>query len=368
MDELEALVTLANIPYMGSVKVRQLLRCYGTASEACRADPKEISQIPGFAKVASAFETLKRNGPWKSDVELADKEGAAIIPFTDPLYPKRLLELPDHPILLYVKGKTANLNAVKSVAIVGTRQSSIYGSDAAEKIAGELSSLGFVVVSGLARGIDTAAHQGALIEKGLTLAVLGSGLSHIYPPENRALAEAIIDNGALISEFPMSAPPNKPNFPKRNRIVSGMTLGTLLIEAPIRSGAMLTMQNAKDQGRKMFAIPGRIDMENFCGNHHLIKTGQALLVENAEDVANSFQELFSLRASDRPSAKPKALHPLLEEEEEQLVKMMPATEANIDEIAVLTKLPIHKLNFLLMSLVLKKVIKEYPGKIYKLLK
>lgn len=354
MDELAALVSLTETPLLGSIKIRLLLQRFGSAIESLRAHPKEIMQLPGFSpKVMQDWGKFKSN-----TMEIVDKFNFQIVPFTSPKYPKRLLELHDHPIILYVKGEIKNFDQ-HSIAIVGTRQASLYGKDMASKIAQDLASSGITVVSGLARGIDTEAHLGAL-KTGRTLAVIGSGLANIYPHENVALAERIAANGALISEFPPETPPDRQNFPQRNRIVSGMTMGTLLIEAPLKSGAMITMQRAKEQGRKLFALPGRVDNENYHGNHHLIKNGDADLIENAGDILNSFNGLFTYQSA--PPTKPM---PHLEETEKQLLSLLPKEELSIDDIIKLSNLPVAKLNILLMSLVLKKVIREYPGKIYK---
>jgi DNA processing protein len=247
----------------------------------------------------------------------------------------------------------------RCLAIVGTRQASVYGQEMAHRLSRELAQAGFTIVSGLARGIDTAAHRGAL-EKGRTLAVLGSGLACIYPTENIALAGAIRQQGALISEFAMATPPDRQNFPQRNRIVSGMTLGTILIEAPQQSGAMLTVERALNQGRPVFALPGRVDQDSFRGNHALIKERKAELIENVEDILKNFE--CSLPLVFKPTQK---LPFRLEKEEEELLRQMPIQEISVEELVAHIQWPVAKLNGLLMSLVLKKIVKEYPGKIYK---
>lgn len=363
LNELEALVILASTPLLGSIKIRLLLNRFGSALEVLQVKPSEIADLPGFGpKITSHWGYWTKNFFWKQNLELASKFDTQIIPFTSPSYPKRLLEISDFPILLYVKGKMAKEDQ-RCIAVVGTRQASIYGNEAAEKISKDLASLGFTVISGLARGIDTSAHKGAL-EKGRTLAVIGSGLANIYPHENKFLAEKILEKGALISEFPMETPPDRQNFPQRNRIVSGMSMGVVLIEAPLKSGAMITMEKAKAYKRKLFVLPGRAGDENFKGNHTLIKQG-AQLVENANDIANAFDSLFVFQTEE--SAGPEH-QVFLEKEEKELLHKMPNEELTVDELAEYTKLPIMKLNVLLMSLILKKVIKEYPGKIYKKIK
>jgi DNA processing protein len=354
VDELVALVNLTEIPFLGSIKIRLLLQRFGSAIESLRANPKEVMELPGFTpKIMEGWGQSSSRS-----LELVDRLNLDIVPFTSPKYPKRLLELHDHPIILYMKGEM-KASDHQSIAVVGTRQASIYGKEMASKISQELAASGITVVSGLARGIDTEAHIGAL-NSGRTIGVIGSGLANIYPQENGPLAEKIAENGVLISEFPPKTPPDRQNFPQRNRIVSGMTLGTLLIEAPVKSGAMITMQRAKEQGRKLFALPGRVNNESFKGNHHLIKNGDADLVEGASDILNSFNGLFTYQSSSLQRACPP-----LEPEEQQLLSILPNEELTVGEIIKLTNLPITKLNILLMSLILKKVVREHPGKIYK---
>ncbi len=361
MEEIKALLLLTNMPLLGSIKIRLLIEHFGSAVTAIQAKKEDLALLPGFgAKILNSWDHFIHSHDIRKNLELVERFQTTIITYQDPRYPKRLLELPDHPVLLYVKGNYAKQDQ-RCLAIVGTRHASLYGLEMAKKISKELAQAGFTIISGLASGIDTAAHQGAL-EAGRTLAILGSGISNIYPTENCDLASKITNQGALISEFPMTAPPDRTHFPQRNRIVSGMSMGTLLIEAPFRSGAMLTMNNALSQNRPLFALPGRADLDNFRGNHHLIKQRKAHLIEGSQDILNFFGELFHLPASTPPACSP--LIPL-EKEEVELIKKLPQEELSIDEIFKRTQLPIHQLNVLLMSLVLKKVIREYPGKIYK---
>lgn len=361
MNELEALVALTSIPYLGPVKMKVMLETFGSALECLNADPKLIEEMRGFGtKIAAGFKTWGHDKSWQDNLTLVKKYGVRIISYKSPEYPKDLLKLNDFPILLYVLG---DLNAQDnmSLAVIGTRQASIYGLEAASKISEDLAAQGFTIVSGLARGIDTAAHHAAL-KKGRTIAVIGSGLADIYPKENLRLVELIAKNGAVISEFPMMTPPERQNFPRRNRIVSGMTKGSILIEAPIKSGAMITMEMALSQNKKLFAIPGRIDNENFQGNHLLIKRRHAELVENAADIWKSF-ESFEFQAPLKNQDFP--VKSLFSMEEEELLAKLPTIEFSMEELTQLINWPAQKLNVLLMSLMLKRAIKEYPGKIYK---
>lgn len=359
LEELEALLILSSLPHLGSVKIRLLMQHYGSASAALQAPLVELEAFPGFGpKILQGWKMGLEEKQWKQNLILAERLQAQLIPFTSPHYPKRLLEIVDYPLVLYVQG-TLLKEDQRCLAVVGTRQASIYGQEMAKQLSRELAHAGFTVVSGLARGIDAVAHQGAL-EKGRTIAVLGSGLACLYPSENVALAGAIRQQGALISEFAMATPPDRQNFPQRNRIVSGMTLGTILIEAPQQSGAMLTVERALNQGRPVFALPGRVDQDTFKGNHALIKEGKAELVENVQDILKNFTDcsLPLVFKSVRQTVP-------LEKEEEELLRQMPTQETSIEELVTRIQWPIPKLNALLMSLVLKKIVKEYPGKIYK---
>lgn len=362
MNELAALVILGKTPYLGSIKIRLLIQRFGSAQEVLETSANAIKELPGFGpKIIDAWGWWKKDHQWQNDLELAQKEGVKIISFQCPDYPKRLLEIQDHPPILYVKGKLTK-KMERCVAIIGTRQASIYGKEYAEKIAYDLAGEGYTIVSGLARGIDTAAHQGAL-KAGQTIGVIGSGLSNLYPRENLALAAKMSENGAIISEFPMLMPPDRQNFPQRNRIVSGMTLGTILIEAPLESGAMITVKKAEMQGRLLFALPHRADHPFGKGNLDLIKSGRAQLVESAHDIIVSIEGPNDLFSRKEPSAPPMLMP--LEPEEQYFLNILPSEEANIEKIAEWTKLPMMKLNVLLMSLVLKNRIKEFPGRIYK---
>lgn len=360
MEELEALLILSSLPHVGSVKIRLLMQHYGSAVAALQAPLAELAHFPGFGpKILQAWKKGLEEADWKQNLLLAERLQTQLIPFTSPHYPRRLLEIVDYPLVLYVQG-TLLKEDQRCLAVVGTRQASLYGQEMAKQLSRELAQAGFTVVSGLARGIDTAAHQGAL-EKGRTLAVLGSGLACLYPSENGNLARAIRQQGALMSEFAMAAPPDRHHFPQRNRIVSGMALGTILIEAPQKSGAMLTVEKALSQGRPVFALPGRVDQESFKGNHALIKGRKAELIESVEDILKNFSDgsLPLIFKSTKPPSVP------LEKEEEELLRQMPIQEVSIEELVAHVPWPVAKLNGLLMSLVLKKMVKEYPGKIYK---
>lgn len=361
LEEAEALAILCSLPALGLIKSKQLINHFGSARNALLTPSQEIALLPGFGpKICQGWEQWPAQRNWQHNLALVDAAKAELVPWTSPHYPKRLLEISDHPLLLYMKGKPLACDQ-KCIAIVGTRQASIYGMEMARQFAGDLAALGYTVVSGLARGVDTAAHAAAL-EHGRTIAVIGSGLSDIYPAENQALSERIAQQGVLMSEFPMATPPDRQNFPQRNRLVSGMTMATLLIEAPVKSGAMITMQKGLAYRKKLFALPGRLDHPNFSGNHALIKSGQAQLVESARDIAESFEDLFGIAPIGQKIDK-KVI--TLDKEELELLKWLPNSEFSSEEIAASTQWPAAKLNVLLMSLVLKKILREFPGRLYK---
>lgn len=359
--ELEALVILTTIPFLGSIKIRQLISHFGSATKALNASKDAINQLPGFGpKIQEAWDRTLHAEGWKKELAYAKDKGIHVIPFTHPDYPQRLLDISDYPLVIYKHGTLIKADH-RCIAIVGTRNASLYGMEMAKKLARDLAQAGFTIISGLARGIDTAAHEGAL-QGGRTVAVLGSGLSQIYPLENRGLADAIAQQGVVLSEFPLFTPPERTLFPQRNRIISGMSLGTVLVEAPLKSGSMLTMTRALKQGRRLFALPGRADLDNFRGNHALIKEGKANLIEDAQDIIKEFEDpCHPLPRSSSPSKE----IAFLDKDEEALVQKLSSEEQTIEEILYKTQLPVHKLHILLMSLVLKSVIKEYPGKIYK---
>lgn len=360
-SEIESFAILSSLPSLGPVKIKNLITHFGSASVALEADYEELIDLPGFGpKLSRYWKQWEHDDGWKRNLDTAERLNVRLVPFTNPEFPKKLLEIPDHPVLLYIMGKLTPQDS-QSVAVIGTRQASIYGLEMAERFSEDLASRGVTVVSGLARGVDTAAHHGAL-KKGRTVAVIGSGLANIYPQENQALAYSIAEKGALISEFAMHTPPDKQNFPQRNRIVAAMTLGTLLIEAPEKSGAIITMEKARSYGRPCFAIPGRLDSENFRGNHVWIKSGYAKLVIDSKDVISSFEDLFSIGPSVPRSVVSQVN---LSQDERNLLSLLPSEELSIEEIIGITKLSVMKLNVLLMSLVIKKVIREYPGKVYK---
>lgn len=282
MTELEAKITLNLLPEISSLCYKRLLDHFKSALAILKANPDELEKSCSLKKETTAkLNALIKNESFKKELELIEKNKVNVLPLDDPDYPRLLKEIHDPPPILYVKGKLEK-DSLK-IAIVGSRQASMYGLKIAERFSYELASYGITIVSGMARGIDTAAHKGALKAKGRTIAILGSGLSCIYPPENKGLFEQISNSGAVISEFPMSTKPLGYNFPRRNRIISGLSLGVLVVEAAKRSGALITVSSALEQGREVFVIPGKADSPTSFGTNQLIKEG-AKLVDDASEI------------------------------------------------------------------------------------
>ena len=290
--------------------------------------------------------------------------GCHVLIQTDEAYPPSLREIYDPPIVLYVKGELTAKDK-NSVALVGSRQTTHYGIETARKLAYQLAYVGVTVVSGGARGIDTASHQGALAAKGRTVCVLGTGINIVFPPENKDLFDRIAENGAVLSQFPFNRNGDKQSFAIRNRIVAGMTLGSVVVEADLHSGALITANFATEYGRQVFAVPGRIDSPRSKGCHDLIKKG-AKLCEGAEDILSEFEYLFP--ASNKPpSPGETGVLPALElSANEQAVydTLKADDETSIDEVIRKSGLPSSAFSVALLSLEMKRMIKQLPGKMF----
>lgn len=364
MDDKEALVALNMISNIGPIRLRNLQDRIGSPAQILSATKDQLLRAPGIGEVAA--DAIVN---WESGVDLAGELqrvrdfGCHIVTWSDPEYPELLKQIYDPPILLYVKG-TLTPRDKNSVAIVGSRQTTHYGINVARKLSYQLAYVGVTVVSGGARGIDTAAHQGALNGKGRTIAVLGTGINIVFPPENASLFEKIIENGAIITQFPFNRPADKQSFPIRNRIVAGMTLGTVVVEANMTSGALITANFATEAGRQVFAVPGSIDSPRSKGCHDLIKKG-AKLCEGVEDILSDFEYLFP--PSNRPpSAAETGVLPALElTEPEQLVyETLSHEEISIDDVIVRSNLPASAASVALLSLEMKKLVRQIPGRRY----
>jgi DNA processing protein len=364
MDAREALVALNLIEHVGPVRVRQLLEHFGEAPAILRAPRAQLLQAKGIGE-----ETADSIASWEKTIDLAaelkriQEFNCRIVTQADPEYPELLRQIYDPPIVLYVKGQLS-LKDKNSVAMVGSRMTTHYGIEVARKLAYQLAYLGVTVVSGGARGIDSAAHQGALSGKGRTIAVLGTGINIVTPPENVELFQRITEHGALVTQFPFNRPPDKQSFPIRNRIVAGMTLGTVVVEANLTSGALITANFAVEYGRQVFAVPGRIDSPRSKGCHDLIKKG-AKLCEGAEDILSEFEYLFPV-SNKPPSAGETGVLPALElsPNEQKAYDTLSNEEITIDDVIRKSGLPASAASVALLSLEMKRLIRQLPGKLF----
>jgi DNA processing protein len=364
MDEREAFIALNMIDHIGPVRARQLLDHFGSAVRILQASKAELLRVEGIGE-----ETAEAVVRWEHEIDLVRELrcirefGCRVLMPSDPEYPELLRQIYDPPLVLYVKGQLLPRDK-NAVALVGSRLTTHYGVEVARRLAYQLAHAGVTVVSGGARGIDTAAHQGALSAKGRTIAVLGTGINRVTPPENAELFQRIAAHGALVTQFPFDRPPDRQSFPIRNRIVAGMTLGTVVVEAGLHSGALITANFATDYGRQVFAVPGRIDSPQSKGCHDLIKKG-AKLCESAEDILSEFEYLFP--PSNRPAAGPQpAPGPALElsESEQRVLAAVGPEERSVDEIIQATGLSAAVVSVTLLSLEMKRLVKPLPGKLF----
>ena len=358
-DEVFYWLALSLVPGVGSTLFKRLLDRFKTPEAVFRAPSKELSSVEGLGeKVIRAI----ARGPFEKRVErelyLLEKTGGKILTSGDPAYPKRLKDIYDPPPVLYVRGDIKKQDEL-AISIVGSRKTSPYGRGFTEKLSRELAQHGVTVVSGMARGIDSVAHQGAISERGRTIAVLGCGVDVVYPRENRKLYEEIIEHGAVLSEFPMGSPPEAGHFPKRNRIISGLSLGVVVVEAGKGSGSLITANYALEQGRDVFAVPGNVGAENSQGTNQLIKQG-AKLVESSADVLEELLPQWTRDKQSIPKVEDRGKG--LSEEERAVFALLGDTPLHIDAIIRETQLEPGKISSLLLNLELKGVVSQWPGK------
>lgn len=365
MDFREAFIALNMIEHVGPVRARTLLNHFGDAPKILAAAKSELLRVRNIGEeTAEAIASWEKSVDLKGELKRITDFDCHVLISSDEHYPELLRQIYDPPLVLYVKGELTAKDK-NAVAMVGSRQTTHYGIETARKLAYQLAYVGVTVVSGGARGIDTAAHQGALAAKGRTIAVLGTGINLVFPPENAELYERIAASGAVITQFAFNRPADKQSFPIRNRIVAGMTLGTVVVEANATSGALITANMAVEAGRQIFAVPGRIDSPRSKGCHDLIKKG-AKLCEGAEDILSEFEYLFP--TSNRPPTPGETgVLPALElSESEQKVfdALADAEESSIDEVIRRSGLPSSAVSVALLGLEMKRVVKQLPGKMF----
>lgn len=357
-EDLFHWVALNLIPGVGSVFIKRLLERFQTPEAIFQASTEELLEVEGLGiRVANEIRKGPQEASVKKELSLLEQAGGKIITIHDRDYPSRLRNIYDPPPLLYLKGDLRKEDEL-AVSIVGSRKTTPYGRWITEKISQALVRNGVTIVSGMARGVDSVAHWGAISGGGRTLAVLGCGVDVVYPPENRNLFTKIVERGAVLSEFPMGSPPEGGHFPKRNRIISGLSMGVVVVEAGPDSGSLITANYALEQGREVFAIPGNVGAGGSRGTNRLIKDG-AKLVESSDDILEEI-----LPQWQREKEEVKARGPELNKEESILYEMLGETPLHIDSMIRESGFDPGKVSSLLLHLELKGLIVQWPGKCF----
>ncbi len=367
-------IALNMTPGVGPRAATKLLERFGSAKAVFQARRPELEQLR--IKPETIESIMKREFESVADDELANVKalGGDVLVLDDGSYPSLLREIPDPPITLYVQGNWQECLDLPCVAVIGSRNCSTYGQNASEMLSRDLASRGICIVSGLARGIDSAAHRGAIKAGGRTIAVLGTGLDSIYPKENTKLAAEIIDSGgAVVSQFPLGTPPLKDNFPYRNRIISGLSLGVLIVEASERSGSLITARLAMEQNREVMAVPGNITSGNSFGTNYLIKAG-AKLVQQWQDVVAELPAAVSTailppkierHIEENDNSQPELTPSGMNETEQRVWSLLTADQpSHIDQLLEESQLSFGELNAALVSLDVRDLIRVLPGKYY----
>jgi DNA processing protein len=358
--ELRDLLALHLVPGLGPRLTAALLEHFGSPGAVLQARPEELREVPHIgAKLAESLAQAMRSADLDAEVELIARHEVRLVPLGGAEYPSSLAGIYDPPPLLYLRG-TLEARDASAVAVVGSRHCTSYGRRVAESLGEGLARAGCTVVSGLARGIDAAAHRGALKAGGRTLAVLAGGLSRIYPPEHTDLAREVQAVGALISESAMTMEPMAGMFPARNRIISGVSRGAVIVEAAARSGALITASHAAEQGRAVFAVPGPVDSAASAGTNHLIRQG-AILVRGVEDI---LEELDGVKAPP-PPVRATAPPPELDETQRRVWVFLAEKPLHVDDITRQLGLPVAEVTRTLMQLEMKKIVRRLPGNQYE---
>lgn len=375
--ELKYWIALKFVEDVGTVLFDRLVETFGSPRHVLHASYQELLAVDRMT--AKAARRLTEFSDWDAvdrEIERAQESGISIVTAADSRYPSLLRTIYDFPPLLYMKGSltTDDIN----IAVVGSRRASTYGTFMTDRLSRELAMKGITVVSGMARGIDSAAHKGALSVQGRTIAVLGSGIDIIYPPENKRLFDEISEKGAVISEYPLGTGPKSPHFPSRNRIISGMSYGIVVVEANERSGSLITARLALEQGREVFAVPGSIDAPGSKGTHRLLRDG-AKLVENVYDVLEEIVPQIpresraggeETAAAANPSSPAAKIVPgngtSLTDDEQTILRCLEGEPIQIDGITTAGGYTVDYTLNMLLSLELKGYIDQLPGKRFKL--
>jgi DNA processing protein len=358
MTEQEALVVLNAVPSLGAVRIRKLRGYFGSGRQILASSLEELYGCSVILpEIAENIFYFSKDKFLKAEYNLLQRRGITVITAADEGFPCSLQSFDDAPVVLYVKGSVRSLEN-DSIAIVGSRAASFYGTKSAKTFAQAFAEAGLTVTSGLARGIDTAAHQGTLEADGCTVAVIGCGFNHMYPKENVALMEQIAGQGAVISEFAFDMAPLKQNFPWRNRIISALSQATVVIEAGKKSGALITADYALAQHRQVFVVPSNIDTDTALGSNQLIQEG-AMVALSPDDVLSQIKE-----DHQPPGAKKRKAVLLLSDEQAQVYPHITHQPVHVDELVRQSGLTVSSLMNVALSLELKRVIRQLPGQYY----
>ncbi|MDH4202064.1 MAG: DNA-processing protein DprA [Phycisphaerae bacterium] len=368
---IELWLKLIRAEGIGPTLFRRLLEYFGNVERILGASVSELTKVEGIGyKTAEMIARSRSAFDAEKELALANKLGVWVIHLQDDRYPAALKAIYDPPPVLYVKGSLSRADAL-AMAVVGSRRCTHYGTEQANRFSHLMASAGFTIVSGLARGIDTAAHRGALAAGGRTIAVQGCGLASVFPPENKALFEQVVENGAVVSELPLTYEPLAENFPGRNRIIAGLSMGVLVVEATYRSGALISAQAAVDNNREVMAVPGRIDSPASAGCHKLLKQG-AQLVDSIEEimdalgyVGDGLKDHAGAAATDAQANVQRTLFDVselnLSDEESAILKHLNSEPVHVEELIGLTQFPAGKVHAAVISLQLKGLVKQLPG-------
>ncbi len=357
--EQRATVALSMTPGVGPGRIRALVQAMGSALAARQASPRALAAVPGIGPAtAQAIRAFAGDEAVEAQFRAAHRAGAVFVGLDDEAFPAALREIYDPPAFLWMRGTLDEADS-RAVAVVGTRRASAYGKEAAYQFAHALAERGYTVVSGLAYGIDAAAHQGALDAGGRTLAVLGSGVDRVYPAKHTRLAGRIAESGALLSEYPMGAAPDAPNFPRRNRVVSGLCGGVLIVEAFEAGGALITARVAIEQNREVFALPAPYHSLSGAGTNRLIQRGHAKLVLGLDDI---LVELEGMEAAPPPAAPATTDLSGLHETERRLYSALTTTPVHLDTLCHETGIDPSSALVYLLSLEFKGLVRQLAGK------
>ena len=368
MTEREAFIALNQVSGLGAITVKRMIEAFGSATAIFRTDERDLLRVPGIGpERAQSFRRDLDQVRAEGEIARAGELGVQLLTWADNAYPALLRTIADPPLVLYVAGAVDPL-AGPAIAVIGTRHPTVYGREMAQHLAFQLAGAGYVIVSGLALGIDAQAHRGALQAGGRTVGVVGGALDCFYPKENEGLAkEMSAQGGAVMCEYPFGRQPDRQTFPMRNRIVSGLVKGVVVVEAPQNSGTLITVDQALDQGRAVMALPGRADSPASAGCHRLIRNG-ARLVTSADEVIEELQELLpttAMRAATRPVATERAPEPPASAEERKLLEHVGNEPVHIDAIIRESGLPAGTVNALVVGLQIRRRLKLLPGGLVK---